>query len=117
MIGLTKYLNETQYIPVFRKAKSKYLPHPHKTPDWAQELYYYEIVRTTSDPKLPNIVFINDSFTDAMIPFLSESFDTTTFIFDAWRYERNDAIINDQKPDIVMLILYEPHISHLIGVK
>jgi alginate O-acetyltransferase complex protein AlgJ len=115
MIGLTKYYNEIEYYPVLNQTKSKLLPSPHKRPDWAVQIQNYEEVRSTGDSTLPRVVIIHDSFTDVMKPYLNESFNTTTYIFDGWRYLRNEEIIDDVKPEIVILIIFEPHISHMAG--
>jgi hypothetical protein len=60
-------------------------------------------------------VIIHDSFTDAMKVYFDESFNTTTYLFDGWRYLENEEIIDVVKPEIVILIIFEPHIPHLIG--
>jgi hypothetical protein len=114
MIGLSKYLSEVQYLPVLKNSRTKSLAPLHKTPDWAAYIGYYEVVKSTGDSTLANMVIIRDSYTNALMPYLDESFNTNTYIFDAWRYGRNEAIIDDVKPGIVMLIIFEPHISHLI---
>ena len=115
MIGLSKYLDDTGYYPVLKNVRSKRLKPSHKKPDWASMISDYEVVKSTGDSTLPNMVIIRDSYTDALYPFLDESFDTNTYIFDIWKYLRNEAIIYDLKPDIVLLVIFEPHISHLIG--
>jgi alginate O-acetyltransferase complex protein AlgJ len=114
IIGLSKYLDDIGYYPVLKNSKSKQLDPSHKKPDWAAQIDY-EVVKSTGDSTLPSMVIIRDSFTDSMMPYLDESFNKNTYIFDLWRYERNEVIIDDLKPDIVMLIIFEPHISHLIG--
>lgn len=115
MIGLYDYLSEIQYIPKVTHSRTTYLNAYHKAPDYAANVEDYELVRSTNDSTSPNMVIIRDSFTNAMMPYLDESFDSVTYIFDAWRYGRNEAVIDDFKPDCVLLIIFEPHISHLIG--
>jgi hypothetical protein len=116
MIGLQKYLYETDYVPNFKNKKGQFSIGTHKKPDWAVPIDNYEYVMNTGDSTLPNAVFIRDSFTDALMPFLGESFNKSTYIFDGWRYLTNGAIIDDLKPEIVVLLIFEPHISHLAGV-
>ncbi|MEI7895899.1 MAG: hypothetical protein WCJ26_02600 [bacterium] len=115
MIGLSKYLSETDYNPFLKVTRTKLLTPTHQRPDWAAQVANYEVVRTTGDSSLPDAVVIHDSYTDGMMPYLNESFNNYTYIFDGWRYEKNDAIIDDLKPEIVLLIIFEPHISHLAG--
>ena len=115
MIGLSDYFTETEYYPVFDKLRSKPLAATHKKPDWASQIPNYEVVKSTGDTTLPSTVIIHDSYTNAMMPFLDESFNTNTYIFDGWRYGKNEAVIAEVKPEIVLLIIFEPHIAHLVG--
>jgi alginate O-acetyltransferase complex protein AlgJ len=116
MIGLSKFISENEFVPHINNLKSRQLEIAHEKPDWASAINNYELVKCTGDSTLPVAVIICDSFTDVMMPYLDESFDTTTYIFDGWRYTRNQQIIDAVNPDIVLLIIFEPHISHVIGV-
>lgn len=60
------------------------------------------------------ILVIRDSFGDMLIPFLKESFSETVFIFDAWRYQLNEEIIKEIKPDVVVFLGLETHISNIL---
>jgi alginate O-acetyltransferase complex protein AlgJ len=115
MIGLSNYLKETEYYPRFKQTKGKFLAISHKTPDWAAHIPNYEKVTSTGNGSLPNTVIIHDSYTDVMMPFLDETFDTTTYIFDGWRYRRNESVVDEVKPRIILLIIFEPHISNMVG--
>lgn len=75
--------------------------------------YNFEIVKTTNNKLLPKIVIIRDSYATAIIPFLSNSFNESIYIWDAWKFEDNLEIINNEKPDIVLNIILE---SHLKGI-
>lgn len=116
MIGLKDYMTETDYIPTLKYQRARPLEATHQRPDWAREIANYESVRTTGDTTLPTTVIIGDSYTDGMRPFFDESFNRTTYIFDGWNYFPNDAIVDDVKPEIVILLIFEPHISHLVRV-
>jgi alginate O-acetyltransferase complex protein AlgJ len=113
MIGLGKYLKEVVYVPVLKHSRVINIPSYRKIPDEVRNKTTYEIIKATGDRSLPKIMVIRDSYTDVLIPYLSESFQQCNYIFDAWRYGRHEEIINDVKPDIVLLIIFEPHISHL----
>lgn len=63
---------------------------------------------------LPSVLFIRDSFGGALIPYLSESFSHSTFIFDVWRYQSNEEIILSEKPSAVVYIIYEPLLLNLL---
>jgi hypothetical protein len=58
------------------------------------------------------ILIIRDSFGDHLVPFISEIFDESVFIFDGWRYELNDSIVEIVKPDIVIYLGLETHIKN-----
>lgn len=74
----------------------------------------YEIQMQTGDSSLPNAVIIRDSFTDAILPFLAERFNRSTFIFDGWEYGNNFAILEIEKPNVVMYIVLESHLNRLL---
>lgn len=116
MIGLKDYMTETDYIPTLYYQRARQLEATHQRPDWAKDIVNYESVRATGDTTLPTTVIIGDSYTDGMRPFFDESFNRTTYIFDGWNYFSNDVIIDDVKPEIVILLIFEPHISHLVRV-
>lgn len=61
----------------------------------------------------PKLVTIRDSYCNALIPYLSPYFRESLFIFDAWQYGANWDIIQNEDPDIVLLIIYEPHIRNI----
>jgi hypothetical protein len=74
----------------------------------------YEIQMQTGDSTLPDAVIIRDSFSDALLPFWSESFDRSTFIFDAWEYNKNFNIIETERPKIIIYILLESNLNSII---
>ncbi|MEZ5195806.1 MAG: hypothetical protein R2764_05250 [Bacteroidales bacterium] len=67
----------------------------------------YEEVYSTGNDSLPDILFIRDSFGNALIPYLTESFNRSVCIFDAWNYTANEHIIENEKPDIVLYVVLE----------
>ena len=75
----------------------------------------YEWRYTTNQEQHPKILVIRDSYCAAVIPFLTPWFKESVFIFDAWKYGGNDDIIRQEKPDIILLLIYEPHIRNIIG--
>ena len=74
----------------------------------------YELNYKTSDTSLPYVLVIRDSFSDNMLRFLREKFGRSTFIFDTWKYGRNENIISTLKPDIVLYITSETTIDAII---
>ncbi|MEZ5406334.1 MAG: hypothetical protein R3F23_09310 [Verrucomicrobiia bacterium] len=62
------------------------------------------------DPTLPKALVHRDSFFNALIPFTSELFQTSTYI---WDYKLNTKIVDKEKPDIVILEMVERMIPRL----
>lgn len=73
----------------------------------------YEHRFVTNCTGQPKIVVIRDSYAGAVIPFLAPWFRESVFIFDAWQYGDNWDIIVQEKPDIVLWLIYEPHIRSI----
>lgn len=67
----------------------------------------FEEIYSTNNDTLPDILFIRDSFGNALIPYLTESFNQSICIFDAWNYTANEHIIKNEKPDIVLYVVLE----------
>ncbi len=57
------------------------------------------------------VLFIRDSFGEQMMPFIRDQFSETVFIFDAWQYKLNKAIVEELKPDIVIFEGLETNIE------
>lgn len=60
------------------------------------------------------VLFIRDSFARHMIPFVSEVFKESVFIFDSWRYQLNESIIETVQPDVVVFVGLETQIENMI---
>ena len=73
----------------------------------------YEIVIVTNDKSLPKTLIIRDSYTNALMPFLSNSFSKSTYIWDSWKFKDNMEIVDSEKPDIVINIILEPFIVNI----
>jgi hypothetical protein len=74
----------------------------------------YELQKGIPHSSLPKLLIFSDSFSKYMFPFIAERFSKTTKIFDCWLYHRNESIIENEKPDIVILIMWEPSLRHLL---
>lgn len=60
------------------------------------------------------VLFIRDSFGEAIIPFTREVFKESEFIFDAWELDLNKSIIERYKPDAVIFLGLEKNVINLI---
>ena len=85
----------------------------YKAPAGFAYPWEYEWRYTTNQEQHPKILVIRDSYCAAIIPFLTPWFKESVLIFDAWQYGSNDDIIRQEKPDIVLLMIYEPHIRNI----
>lgn len=84
-------------------------------PDFAYKSEY-EIVKVVKDSALPTIVVIRDSFFYGILPFISENFRKSVYIYDTGVYAIHEEVIGKEKPDIVLLLIYEPHLQDIIGI-
>lgn len=89
-------------------ADRKYEPTPGFAYPWEYEKRY------RTDRKEPKLLVIRDSYAGAVIPYLSSFFSESVFIFDAWQYGANWDIVEQERPDILLLMIYEPHIHNLL---
>jgi hypothetical protein len=104
------YLDAGQGIKVYKKGKKRgYKP----TKGFAYPSSYEKCTLVEND-SLPKAVVIRDSFTNQMIPFLSNSFSEAVYIWDGWHYGWNKDVVEKEKPDIVINIVIEQHIGNLL---
>ena len=68
------------------------------------------IIMEVDDPQLPKAVVFRDSFSESLIPFLSESFRRSVFV---WKFEFTPELIEREKPDIVIVECVERYIHWL----
>lgn len=75
----------------------------------------YELVKEIDGSHQPELLIICDSFGDNIFLFLAENFRKTVKIFDDWRYRLNENIVNQEKPDAVLLMINEPILRKLLN--
>jgi len=83
-------------------------------PDFPYPWDYERRYLNTKDTTGLKILIIRDSFGDQVTPFIKESFKESVFIFDKWRYGLNKEIIEKFRPDIVVFLGLETHLSNMI---
>ena len=74
----------------------------------------HQIFYVSENKKLPKILVIRDSFTDALVDKLPKSFSKTTYIWDTWCYELHEDIVINEKPDIFLTIIIEANLPFII---
>lgn len=118
-IGLEGIITESCFQYHIFNPKSKDMPlRGYKAPEgFGVEKEFYELVRSNRDTSLPKIVVIRDSFYHFLVPLTGESFSTSVFIWDAWAYGLNKEIIENEKPDIVLLVPYFGRLHNVLAAK
>lgn len=74
----------------------------------------FQNVFINSKYKKSTALIIHDSFTEYMIPFLSEDFHKSVFVLDRKGYGLNEDIIQNVNPDIFINIVLECHIKNIL---
>jgi hypothetical protein len=77
--------------------------------------FLYERHREIQNSTKPKLLIFSDSYGDHIFPFLSENFRHTTKIFGAWNYVIDKKIVEIEKPDAVILLIYEPIIPNVFN--
>lgn len=77
----------------------------------------YENVKEIKGSTKPKLLIISDSFGAYLFPFVAEEFSKTVKIFDGWQYKLNEQIVENEKPDIVVLLILESSIKTLLNQK
>lgn len=73
----------------------------------------YEVVYNVDNDSLPSLLVIRDSFGKSVIPYLTEHFSKSTFIFDAWLHRLNEEIVINEQPDIYIQMIVESFLPNL----
>ena len=71
------------------------------------------MVYTTKNVSLPKLLLIRHSLGFSLIPFLSEHFSESVYIFDGWHHESNKEIVLNEKPDIYIQLVLESYIPSI----
>ncbi|MBN2173347.1 MAG: hypothetical protein JW731_04405 [Bacteroidales bacterium] len=83
-----------------------------------ETFYYkneYEVRFYIPGSNQPKAMIIRDSFTNALMPYLNETFSETVYIWDNWQYQLNKPIVEQEKPDILLVIMTEIHFFKLLN--
>ncbi len=102
---VAKFEHHAKHLPSYGFKCPEAFPYP-----WQYEQRYGK----SSDSKGPRILIFRDSYGDALIPFLRESFAESVFIFDNWEYAFHPEIVKKVKPDIVLYVTFEAHLNNLL---
>jgi len=108
MVRMRDYFDDIMYTltPDTILAK-KAIKADYPIPEWFSYPREYGMGYKTSNDTLPKMLFIRDSFGKAVMPYLSECFNKSVYLFDKWQYTANEHIIENEKPDIVVYMVLE----------
>lgn len=101
-----KHLHETRRFAIFDSVSSSrmqaygFKPNFQHNFNWEYEERYLSHVNKDG----LKVLFIRDSFGDALRPFFKEAFSETVMIFDAWNYQLHEEIIEEMQPDVVVFL-------------
>lgn len=118
MMGIDFLIFEENFAPSIHQERAKKTARRnYPVPAGFAKASEYEMAYEQADTSLPTMVFIRDSYGEALIPYLKENFSRSLFIFDAWHYGVNKKIIEAEKPDIVVLEIFEPYIFNIVEIR
>ncbi len=111
-LGVTE--NKISCKPTFQsKSKKGQISNYPITPSFGYKSQY-EMVYVVDNESLPKLLMIRDSFGGTVMPFLSEHFSKSIYIWDGWQYGLNKNIVLNEKPDIYIQIVVETFIPNIL---
>jgi hypothetical protein len=115
LIAMRKYLSE-EIIMLTPQFDTSHTPVvcPYEAPSFFPEVSSFFVGWETTSDTLPRLMVVRDSFTNSLIPYLKESFGRSVFIWDGWHMGLNVAIVENEKPDIYMLIVLESLVNNIV---
>lgn len=111
-------IGEIRQLPSFKSMQSNEVS-KYKFPVVPGFAYSWDYERRFKNDGIKDglrIVIIRDSFGEQIMPFMSESFSESVFIFDAWQYKLNEHIIDSVMPDVVLFLMVETHLESIVNV-
>ncbi len=73
----------------------------------------YEIVYEVDNDSLPKLMVVRDSFGKSVMPYMSEHFSKSVYIFDGWHHWLNEEIVLEEKPDIYIQLVLESFLPNV----
>ena len=75
----------------------------------------YVIILQSSKTEAPSMMMVRESFGVQIIPVLSHYFSKSTYVFDTWNHKLNPDIVENEKPDIYLQMIYERLLDKLLN--
>ncbi len=76
--------------------------------------YEYETRLAIEGSRQPKLLLITDSFGRLFFPFIATQFRESVRIFDAWQYALNAPIVQNEQPDVVLLMVLESNLRNIL---
>jgi len=117
-LALDNVVKEQYSYLNINKALSKELPKAnYYNPESFKHATEFEIVRGIEGSTLPKILVIRDSFFQALFGVMSENFSKSVYIWDNWKYGTNKKIVENEKPDIILMEAYIGFIPNILDAE
>jgi hypothetical protein len=116
LIAMKQYLNEelTTLTPRFESTHTPISNSPYQAPPFFQQMNLFFAGYEMANDTLPSVLVVRDSFTQNLLPYMSESFGRSVFIWDGWHLGLNAPIVEKEKPDLYMLIVLESLVDNMV---
>jgi alginate O-acetyltransferase complex protein AlgJ len=116
MLGLKDVLHETDLALVPRRPRRALVVDPAGTePNPPGVEFNYDLGRVVTeiaDPRLPRAVVFRDSFATGLIPYLSEHFSRTVYL---WQNDFDADVVLKEHPDVVIQEIVGRHLYSFIA--
>ena len=109
MLGMKGVLRETDLQLIPRRTRRAHVVEPagaDPTEDWGR------VVTEIADPSLPRAVVFRDSFGSRLVPYLSEHFSRTVYL---WQNDFDANVILKERPDVVIQEIVGRHLYGFIA--
>lgn len=116
LIAMKQFLHEelTTLTPRFQSNHTPISKSPYEAPPFFQQMDLFFTGYEMAHDTLPSVMVVRDSFTQNMLPYLSQSFGRSVFIWDGWHMGLNAPIVEKENPDLYMLIILESFADNLV---
>lgn len=77
----------------------------------------YEMNKANKKSNKLKLFIVSDSFGNDFFPIIAEGFGSTIKLFDAWQYKLNEEVVEQEKPDIMLLMIDEPILKNFLNYR
>ena len=103
-----------ELIPKFETTATDGTKKNYTPPENFAYPWEYEIVKVNPNAQKLKVLIIRESFASYQVKFYQEIFGECVFVFDEWKHKLNEDIIENEKPDIVILQILESFLPNLL---